>query len=103
MSRCGRALCPTYSDSVSDSSAGRVIGGRYSLLGVIGQGGMGVVWEARDETLGRLVAVKEVVPPSRLNEAERSQAQERVLREARAAAGVVSVASVAVYDAFAED
>lgn len=64
---------------------------------------MGVVWEARDETLDRLVAVKEVVPPSRLNEAERSQAQERLLREARAAAGVVSVASVAVYDAFAED
>ncbi|CAA9381364.1 MAG: serine/threonine protein kinase [uncultured Nocardioidaceae bacterium] len=86
-----------------NSQPGRVIGARYRLLRVIGHGGMGVVWAARDQTLDRLVAVKEVIPPSQLDERERQQAQERILREARAAGGVASVAAVSVYDVFATD
>lgn len=82
---------------------GRVVGRRYLLLRVIGRGGMGVVWAAKDQTLDRLVAVKEVVPPPRLDEAERRRTQQRVLREARAAGGVASVAAVSVFDVFAED
>jgi eukaryotic-like serine/threonine-protein kinase len=38
----------------------RVIGGRYVLLQQIGQGGMGAVWLARDQLLGREVAVKRI-------------------------------------------
>lgn len=81
----------------------RVVGRRYLLLRVIGRGGMGVVWAAKDQTLDRLVAVKEVIPPPRLDEAERHRTQQRVLREARAAGRVASVYSVSVFDVFAED
>ncbi|MDV9173495.1 serine/threonine-protein kinase [Streptomyces sp. W16] len=86
-----------------DSGTGRLIAGRYRLLGKLGHGGMGTVWRAQDETVDREVAVKEPRVPDNLPERERDNAYERMRREARAAArldhpAVVTVHDVAVVD-----
>src|SRR5215217_2023252 len=76
----------------------RIVAGRYVLRAPLGRGGMGVVWRAQDAVLGREVAVKEVVLPPTLAEAERRPAQARVLREARAAARLNHPGAVTLYD-----
>ncbi|MFC7845163.1 serine/threonine-protein kinase [Streptomyces sp. NPDC057382] len=90
-------------DPVEEPGAGRLIAGRYRLLGKLGHGGMGTVWRAQDETVEREVAVKEPRVPEHLPERERVNAFERMRREARAAArldhpAVVDVHDVAVVD-----
>ncbi|MFE9256902.1 protein kinase [Streptomyces sp. NPDC006879] len=81
----------------------RVVAGRYRLLGPLGQGGMGVVWQARDEVLGREVAVKEVRAPAGLDEAEVRRMYTRLEREAWAAARISHRSVVTVFDVVTED
>ncbi|MFD0890648.1 protein kinase, partial [Streptosporangium algeriense] len=80
-----------------------VLAGRYRALDRLGAGGMGVVWRARDELLHREVAVKEVFLNRNLTEAERAEARERTLREARAAARLNHPSIVAVHDVIAQE
>ncbi|MFI9641463.1 protein kinase [Micromonospora sp. NPDC051925] len=75
-----------------------VIAGRYRLLNLVGRGGMGRVWLARDEVLHREVAVKEVVPPAWLADDERDELRLRTLREARTAARLNHPNVVRLYD-----
>jgi serine/threonine protein kinase len=76
--------------------------GRYQLLGVLGKGAMGIVYEARDPHLDRLVAIKTI----RLVNATEEQAasyERRFLTEARSAARLRHPAIVNVYDAGHDD
>lgn len=67
--------------------------GEYKLLGILGRGGMGVVYEAVQEALGRPVALK-VLPASRVID---RKSRERFMREAQAAASLQHPGIVPVY------
>lgn len=82
----------------ADGDAGRLIAGRYRLERQLGGGSMGAVWAAQDELLRRPVAVKQVLLPSGMPEAEAAELRERTLREARAIALVTHPNVVTLYD-----
>mgnify|MGYP006143765329 CR=1 FL=1 len=76
---------------------GRTLCGRYRIDAVIGRGGMGAVYRATDERLGRAVAVK-VIGITAADSEEHGRLQARFLREARAAAALHHPNVVSVYD-----
>jgi len=71
---------------------------RYVLRAVLGEGGMGTVYEGHDELLERDVAVKQVRIPADIDQAERPRLRARVLREARAAARLNHPCATTVHD-----
>ncbi|MDJ0385572.1 serine/threonine-protein kinase [Streptomyces sp. G-G2] len=81
----------------------RLIQGRYRSLDLIGRGGMGEVWRARDESLGRHVAVKCLKPLGAEQDAHFTQVlRERFRREARVAASLQHRGVTVVHD-FGDD
>ncbi|MFE3518024.1 tetratricopeptide repeat protein [Streptomyces sp. NPDC059166] len=77
----------------------RLIHGRYQLLDVIGRGGMGEVWRARDESLGRQVAVKCLKPVGPSHDQDFTRVlRERFRREARVAAALQHRGVTVVHD-----
>ncbi|GHF04814.1 serine/threonine protein kinase [Streptomyces morookaense] len=77
----------------------RLIQGRYQLLELIGRGGMGEVWRARDESLGRHVAVKCLKPMGPRHEQSYLRVlRERFRREARVAASLQHRGITVVHD-----
>ncbi|WP_286329946.1 serine/threonine-protein kinase [Streptomyces sp. MBT42] len=82
---------------------GRVIGGRYELATVIGQGGMGQVWTAYDRRLDRRVAVKLLKPATMTGPATAAdELRRRFVRECRVTAHVDHPGLVTVHDAGSE-
>ncbi|MFE3787415.1 serine/threonine-protein kinase [Streptomyces goshikiensis] len=81
----------------------RLVAGRYRLLSRLGEGGMGTVWRARDETLHREVAVKEVRAPAGLGAGDIARMYSRLEREAWAAARIPDRNVVTVHDVVMED
>jgi tRNA A-37 threonylcarbamoyl transferase component Bud32 len=80
------------------TAPGRLVAGRYRLQSQIGGGGMGAVWLAQDELLGRRVAVKQVLTPSGVSAEEADQQRQRALREGRIAARLSHPHAISVYD-----
>ncbi len=73
--------------------------GRYRLVRAIGEGGMGAVFEAVHDDIGRRVAIKVLRPEL----ARREAARTRFFREARAAARVRHPGVVQVHDVDTDD
>jgi tRNA A-37 threonylcarbamoyl transferase component Bud32 len=80
------------------TTPGRLVAGRYRLLSQVGGGGMGTVWLARDELLGRDVAIKQVLTAVGISEADADQQRQRALREGRIAARLSHPHAISVYD-----
>jgi eukaryotic-like serine/threonine-protein kinase len=79
---------------VEMTAPGERIADRYELVAPLGEGGMGVVWRARDTRLGRAVAVKLLSATIVGSETARV----RLIREARAAAALEHEGIIRVYD-----
>src|SRR5687768_2644119 len=72
----------------------KALGARYEILGLHGQGGMGMVFCARERALERLVAIKALAPGVALTAA----ARDRFCREARLAAALSHPSIVPIFD-----
>jgi hypothetical protein len=81
----------------------RVVAGRYRLRDRLGRGGMGVVWRATDQLLGRDVAVKELPFDDSLSADEARARRDRTLREARAVAQLHHPHIIVVHDVVEDD
>ena len=79
-------------EDVAPSVVGRQIGA-YRVIEEIGRGGMGVVYAAEDERLGRTVALKALTPEYTRDPTRR----ERLIREARAAAALSHPAIATIF------
>jgi len=73
---------------------GRIIGGKYRIRRLIGEGGMGAVWSAVHEALDRTVAIKFLRPAG----ADAETASARFVTEAKSAARVKHRFVVDVFD-----
>lgn len=78
----------------SDHLLGTTIAGRFTILGRLGRGSMGAVYRARQEAMGRDVALKLV----RQDRAHDPETKARFEREARSISALVSPHTVTAFD-----
>ena len=78
----------------NDPMLGRILAGRYPILDILGSGGMGAVYLAIQEPVGREVALKVMHPTAAAN----ADVNGRFIREARSIAKLTHDNVVALYD-----
>ena len=72
--------------------------GRYEILGVLGQGAMGMVFKGLDPAIDRLVALKTIRTTGGMNPTQTMELRERLVREAKAAGKLSHPNIVTIYD-----
>ena len=72
--------------------------GRYRIVGELGRGAMGVVYQAQDPAIGRMIAVKTIRLNELTDESERDRLRDRLFREAQAAGLLSHPGIVTIYD-----
>ena len=80
--RADGTVAPQDDAGPSSTYIGCVVDGRYRIEGVLGRGGMGVVYRARHEVIDKLAAIKILLPT------EDGDVVERFVNEARAATSI---------------
>ncbi|WP_410668580.1 protein kinase domain-containing protein [Amycolatopsis sp. cmx-4-68] len=85
------------------SDEGRLVADRYRIVGRIGTGAMGAVWQAHDEVLGRTVAIKQLLLQPHLDEHDKEDARQRTMREGRIAARLHHPNAISVFDVVTDD
>ncbi len=77
--------------------------GRYRVIGELGKGAMGIVYQALDPAIGRTVAIKTIRLSDLTEPAERERLRDRLFREAQSA-GILSHPNiVTIYDILEQD
>jgi hypothetical protein len=98
--RCGRCeeagvtACPSDGAALKTGPTPRIVDNKYRIEQLLGRGGMGAVYRARDMRLDRLVAVK-VVRPDLLEDGD---ARRRFRREAQIVARLQHPGIVSIFD-----
>lgn len=72
--------------------------GRYQVVGEVGRGAMGVVYQAQDPAIGRVIAIKTINLANLTDGAERSRLRDRLFREAQSAGMLSHPNIVTIYD-----
>ena len=72
--------------------------GRYQIVGELGRGAMGVVYQALDPAIGRAIAIKSIRLEALTEPAERERLRERLVREAQSAGILSHPGIVTIYD-----
>jgi serine/threonine-protein kinase len=77
--------------------------GKYKILGVLGKGGMGIVYKGLDPDIEREVAIKTIRLDSYIDGPEKEEMLNRVIREAKAAGRLNHPNIITIYDVLRDD
>ena len=83
---------------ISDDLETKPTVGRYEILGELGQGAMGVVYQGRDPKINRLVAIKTIRFSDDFEEAQAKEVKERFFREAELAGKLSHPSIISIFD-----
>lgn len=72
--------------------------GRYTILGILGKGGMGIVYKALDPEIEREVAIKTIRFDTLVDGTEKDEVMTRFIREAKAAGRLSHSNIITIYD-----